>query len=647
MSNLLAWSLQVSLVVAAAALAARLMPVDAAAVRHSWWRAVLALCLALPLLQPWQRVAAPTIALTSIVVAPAAPGGEFVPSALGGGRGSGVAVPAWPAVLAIVLAAGASLRLAWLAAGLVRLHRLRRAGAIASPTETDVELQSLVQAGAEIRYVDGICQPVTFGIRRPVVLLPASLCALPTAVQRAVLAHELWHVRRRDWAWVVAEETVRGVLWFHPAIWWLVSRVQSSREEVVDELAVLVTSSRRSYVEALLAFADQPPLFPAAPFARRRHLLNRMLLISKEGVMSSRRIVASCAGMLVGLMLTGWYGVGAFPLKAAPARPPAAARDQAPPRDPRPGDVRPPTARELELAKAAALPTADAATYVALAQLQEKRGAVSDAESTLLAFRQAQPTNIRAYHALAGLYLRAGQFDRGAGLMEDAAALDPSNPGGHQAVANFYWEKAYSDQNLGPTEKMTYIRQGVAATDRALLAKPDFVDALVFKNLLLRLQATVETDRAKQQALTAEADALRQRALKLRGAAVSDMTFVPAGGDGAPPPPPPPPPPPGVADGFGAPGVRVGSGIRAPRKITDVRPVYPAIALAAGVTGVVIIEARIDEAGNVADARVLRSIPLLDQAALEAVSQWKFEPTVLNGAAVPIVITLTVNFTMK
>jgi TonB family protein len=649
-SNLLAWSLQVALVAGSAALVARLMPVDSAAVRHAWWRAVLVLCLALPVIQPWQHTAVPLIPAASIdgARAGAASSGTQAPHSAPGAMRFGVPVPPWPALLAIALASGALLRLAWLAAGLVGLRRLRRAGVPVSPDETDVELQTLVQAGAEIRYVDAVGQPVTFGIRRPVVLLPASFRGLPPAVQRAVLAHELWHVRRRDWAWVVAEETLRGVLWFHPAIWWLISRVQSSREEVVDELTVLLTSSRRSYVEALLAFADQPPLFPAAPFARRRNLLDRMLLISKEGVMSSKRIVASCAGMLLVLALTGWYGVAAFPLKAALVS--AAANEQAPPRDPRPGDVRPATAREVELSKTILQTPGDPSAFLALAQLQELRGAVTDAEATLLALRQAEPTNVKSYNALAGLYVRTGQFDRGVGVLEDATALDPLNPSGYQVLATHYWEKASHDQNLGPTEKMFYIRQGVAATDRALLAKPDFVDALAFKNLLLRLQAGVETDPVKQRALVAEADTLRERAMALRPANRPDMRFV--SNDAAvsvPPPPPPPPPPPrsvGADDsGLRAP-IRVGGDMRPPKKIRDVRPVYPEVALAAGVTGVVIIEAVLDETGAVTGARVLRSIPLLDEAAIEAVRQWRFEPTLLNGAAVPVIMTVTVNFAM-
>ena len=106
----------------------------------------------------------------------------------------------------------------------------------------------------------------------------------------------------------------------------------------------------------------------------------------------------------------------------------------------------------------------------------------------------------------------------------------------------------------------------------------------------------------------------------------------------APPPPPTPPQP--VAP------IRAHYGVRPPTKTVHVAPVYPAIARASRVQGVVIIEATIDIRGNVESARILRSIPLLDQAALDAVHEWKFTPTLLNGIAVPIIMTVTVNFTL-
>jgi TonB family protein len=98
---------------------------------------------------------------------------------------------------------------------------------------------------------------------------------------------------------------------------------------------------------------------------------------------------------------------------------------------------------------------------------------------------------------------------------------------------------------------------------------------------------------------------------------------------------------PGEPDANGV--YRVGSGIRTP--VRDDVPQYPPEALAAGVQGVVITEVVIDPSGNVTDAQVLRSIPLLDDEALRVVRRWHFAPTIVNGQAVPVKVVLTVNFT--
>jgi len=73
--------------------------------------------------------------------------------------------------------------------------------------------------------------------------------------------------------------------------------------------------------------------------------------------------------------------------------------------------------------------------------------------------------------------------------------------------------------------------------------------------------------------------------------------------------------------------------------------VYPAIARSARVAGAVTIEATIGEDGKVIDAKVVRSVPLLDQAALDAVRQWEYMPSLLNGVPVPVLVTVTINFT--
>jgi protein TonB len=91
----------------------------------------------------------------------------------------------------------------------------------------------------------------------------------------------------------------------------------------------------------------------------------------------------------------------------------------------------------------------------------------------------------------------------------------------------------------------------------------------------------------------------------------------------------------------------VGGEIKEPKLLHQVKPTYPPIARAAKVQGMVIIQATIDKEGNVKDLQILKHQPMLDQAALDAVSQWKYSPTTLGGQPVEVVMTVTVNFTLN
>jgi protein TonB len=93
--------------------------------------------------------------------------------------------------------------------------------------------------------------------------------------------------------------------------------------------------------------------------------------------------------------------------------------------------------------------------------------------------------------------------------------------------------------------------------------------------------------------------------------------------------------------------VRVGGDVVAPRKIHDVGPVYPELARQAGVQGMVILECGIDERGRVTNVDVLRGVSLLNQAAIAAVKQWIYTPTLIAGRATPIVMTVTVRFALE
>lgn len=116
---------------------------------------------------------------------------------------------------------------------------------------------------------------------------------------------------------------------------------------------------------------------------------------------------------------------------------------------------------------------------------------------------------------------------------------------------------------------------------------------------------------------------------------LSGTAIMPSAGGVVPPPPPKPAGP-----------VRPGGNVKSPDRIFNVRPDYPPIAISARVSGSVIIEAIIGTDGVVRDARVTRSIPLLDEAALKAVRQWRYTPTTLNGVPVAVIMTVTVTFTL-
>lgn len=225
-----------------------------------------------------------------------------------------------------------------------------------------------------------------------------------------------------------------------------------------------------------------------------------------------------------------------------------------------------------------------------------------------------------------------------------AADREPGSAQAQHQLGAFLQELAR--RTTDAAVRLNYIRDGLAAEDRALALQPDYMDAMVYKNILLRLQANLSSDPVEQKRLVEEADALRDRVIEMQKSRVASQA-----GAQSPMPPPPPPPFAGFSEPFEdavarQPPVRVGGNIPVPTKVKDVKPVYPAEAQAARVQGVVIIEALIGVDGKVQNARVLRSIPLLNDAALDAVSQWAFTPTVVNGVPMPVIMTVTVNFTL-
>jgi len=156
------------------------------------------------------------------------------------------------------------------------------------------------------------------------------------------------------------------------------------------------------------------------------------------------------------------------------------------------------------------------ANYFALAKIYEDAGAYDEAEKMLIMAKAAKPNDPAVYMTLAGYYNRQGHFDKTIEALEERASKEPNNPEAFYTIATYYWDEAYRDFKLKENEKKAYVQKGIEAVDHALQIKPDYMEALVYKNLLLRLQANLEKDTSKQQMLIKEADRLRDRAQELR-----------------------------------------------------------------------------------------------------------------------------------
>lgn len=283
LAALIVLSAQLAVVVGVATMAETLARMTDPRLRAAFWRGVALACLALPLLALADRE---TPGATVRLLA-AAEGAASAPI-----RGG---LPAAGKIVWWVLCAGALARLAWLCAGAIRLRRLRLRSRRAVLTP-DLEQLRCDVARADVRISREIVQPAGFGLRHPVVLLPDGFFAMDPHAQRAVLCHELLHVARRDWPWILAEEAARALFWFHPAVWWLVDRIHETREQLVDRLVVARVPSKRAYMAALLAFADGPcPAAAATALLWKRHLRSRLRTLAKESVMSRRRLVWTAA----------------------------------------------------------------------------------------------------------------------------------------------------------------------------------------------------------------------------------------------------------------------------------------------------------------------------------------------------------------
>jgi TonB family protein len=207
------------------------------------------------------------------------------------------------------------------------------------------------------------------------------------------------------------------------------------------------------------------------------------------------------------------------------------------------------------------------------------------------------------------------------------------------------------------TQHGAQIEDGFRMLQIAIQLDPDYSDAMAYMNLLYRIAAGIADTPAQSADAVAKADNWVTQALDAKRRMAQNRR-APAGGSldvdapapvpfVAPPPPPPPPPPPGGSQvRVEAPGaIRIASGGVQPELVRQVHPAYPEAARQAGVSGVVRLGIVINKEGRVRDIQVTNSPGTgLAFAAMEAVRQWVYKPTLLNGEPVEVVTTVEVNF---
>jgi TonB family protein len=394
------------------------------------------------------------------------------------------------------------------------------------------------------------------------------------------------HVRRYDWILIVAEEVVGSLFWFHPGVWWLLNRIQLSREQAVDFEVVRLTGNKQPYLDSLLEFArahGRPRAVPAPLFLKESHLVQRVALLLKEVSMSRSRLAVSIISIFILLMGTLHLAAACFPLTGAPL--PAQGQNS-------PAEVRAPQTTPIQVA--------------------------GDIQESKLIFRvepvypeEAKRLGLNGIVKLRVLLNEEGQVDR---IVAQA---------GHPMLIRAAFD-AVTKWRYSPT---------------FLNGKP----VSVVTNVTC-LFLTKETAAFGERSGDAKPSAYAPF-ISVPGSVVGGMTVRPKAAI-------PPPAREQIADNPIKPPrtepIRIGNMVQESKLIHRVEPVYPEQALRDGIQGTVRLLITINEEGFVYELKAVDgNNPILEAAAIDAVKQWQYSPTLLNGEPVAAQTTVTVLFNMK
>jgi TonB family protein len=470
----------------------------------------------------------------------------------------------------------------------------------------------------------GVNEPGVWRVLRPAIVLPAAMANdLTDAELEAVLLHELIHIGRRDNLVSNLHMMLCCLFWFHPLTWIIDGRLLNERERACDEAVIRLAGGSDVYASSLLKVLRfclgwrVAGVSQAAGSNLRRRVERIMANDSDRKLRISHRVIVATVATLVVAFSIAAGLVSRGPVAAQVNPPQAPGRKGGVPKD---GTER--TTGALNVIDGGV--TAVAVNGVA--QARNVNQALMAVPESNIQFKNLEGSPVSITGASAKFLRIDKAFNRTAGISAPTPYLIRPN--------------------------LTLVNN----TDKRLTAvaleyeTADGVAALYYFERLSSLIEPHASFTLNNRAAASDSDPASFVA-KVAGVMFEDGT---SWGD-VPPPPPPPPPPPvpvernGDASSFARSGASVvrkaGGGLQ--ESVTKrIQPSYPPLAMAAQVSGAVVVEVLVDEEGNVSSARAVSGHPLLKDAAVEAAREWKFSPTSLDGKAVRVVGTITFNFAL-
>jgi TonB family protein len=491
------------------------------------------------------------------------------------------------------------------------LTLLRRSVALSGGREREslerMQQQLGISTPVRLQSSESWLEPAVVGVLRPTILWPSLLTQRLTDRELdAIFAHELLHVRRRDNLTAAVHALLETVFWFHPALWWLETRLLTERERACDEAVVRLGNEPHTYARSILKVCNFCLRLPASAAAGVTGAdLNQRV----EDIMNARPVSTLNVARKMLLIATGLAFLGG-PVVVGSLQ----AESKAP-------------------AMIPSVPAAARTAIVAQTSTGRVSGVITDPRGNPISGAHVSAIIFQANAPVAGGAVTAETNDRGEFALDLPPAeyeLRVEKPGFTAARGTLFVTRGALVQRnlqlrLGTVEESIRV---VSASDSLEQAKK-LMDSGQYQ------QAKVAVDQALTQ-LRAQSAAQQSLLTQLRAQSAAQQSQPPVV-QGAQVEPERP---------VGG-AVRVGGDVAPPKKIHDVPPVYPQQARDNKISGIVIIDATIGTDGAVKDANILRGQPLLNQAALDAVTQWRFTPTLLNGSPVDVMMTVTVNFQLQ